>query len=1311
LVHSGTASRRPCARPGLLLAVAFALSGCGGADGGQGCGGITPTGEFPDKARIRGGAQVRLTESGFGILADNLTPILETALPGGLATCIAGQETEDGLGGRYGFCRQECPDGSMGCPLSLEIEDVRFETQPPNRLIVHLTIADFMLPIDALVELFGLEIINCDITVSAEAFPVTVPLTLNIEDGSRHLGFELGTPGFDLANLDLELAGNPICDIVNLIFSVELIEDAIFTAINQPVQDAVLTFAEPQLCLACGEDGSCPGGSECGAGDLCRKEEGRCVGKSFGVVGELDLGASIGSFVMGQPSPLRYLAVPGEFAHVEGGGLTLGIIAGTDADPSDCVPVTNPPPVHDVPVATALRGNLDPEGAEFHAAIGMHETLISRALWTAYSSGLLCLRVDSSLSSLLSTGTLGLLLPSLKSLADDEARPLILAISPQRPPDITVGAGIMGPDPSNPDRFIIEEALVTVSLHELEIHFYAFLDDRWVRGFTVALDLDLPVAIETMPDGSILPVLGDLGEALGNVEVRNQLLLAEDPSQLEALLPTLLGLAVPLLSESLLSPISVPPLMGFQLLVNDATGIEDNTMVALFATLMPAPPPDEGGGEPAQKRLPVAETEASVLGVSVPPLGSLGNVEAPRDAWPEAKIDVSGSRIASLAAGELEYQLRLDGASWSLFQPAPMATLLVRDPLLVLPGTHVLEVRARAPGWPETLDRTPAEVEIEVRYQPLAAPQDVYDSPGAEPPRTRPPFSSFHGRHELPEGDGGGGGNCQCALPAGGSRGGPGWWWLALAGLALVRRRRPRRILPLLALGLVLASTGCSGCEDEGPPGSSSEEGEDQGSCAEACEDGFTCPGGCAEGKACCASAGECIELPTPNCRRHECDGGYRTFVEDPGTLDPQSCEPTGVVCGCEEREPLPLGFIGRYVSVGRLPGGGLAFAAWNSTYGDLMFAETNGPRLPTDSEWAFIDGIPDDSRMRGGPSGPRGGNDLPGPNVGRFASLAVTMAGAIHIAYRDADAGRLKHAYGSAATSGRREWLVSVVDETGDGGWFAHLELDREGRPMIAHRVGRLQIDEAPAAGLRVAVATGARPEGPEDWVHIDADVAPHEVVDEALPTLPHGLAIGLDAALDEGGRLVVVHHDRDGGTLRRVVVAAGEVVEGPEVLLGEVGEGIVPGEVGRHPALWIDQDGAEHVAWTDAGRDQLRYKPVGAETDTIIDDGRRASPSGRVSRNLVGADARLVRDRAGALRLVYQDQTFLDMVIATRRDEGWERATAAGNESPYAGAFGFHTVALPALRDEPGDLLLVTYRYQSRTDPPSHGLHLSFH
>ena len=58
----------------------------------------------------------------------------------------------------------------------------------------------------------------------------------------------------------------------------------------------------------------------------------------------------------------------------------------------------------------------------------------------------------------------------------------------------------------------------------------------------------------------------------------------------------------------------------------------------------------------------------------------------------------------------LEWQVRIDRGMWQTF--VQERSLLLRDPLFLLQGEHLVEVRARLVGKAGTLDPTPVEIPV-----------------------------------------------------------------------------------------------------------------------------------------------------------------------------------------------------------------------------------------------------------------------------------------------------------------------------------------------------------------------------------------------------------------------------------------------------------------------------------------------------------------------------------------------------------------------------------------------------------------------
>lgn len=83
----------------------------------------------------------------------------------------------------------------------------------------------------------------------------------------------------------------------------------------------------------------------------------------------------------------------------------------------------------------------------------------------------------------------------------------------------------------------------------LELDLYALLEERFVRLFTVSVDLAVPLGLRTDGCAGVTPLVGTLTGAVTNVHVTNSELLAETRASLEGLVPALLTLAEPALAK------------------------------------------------------------------------------------------------------------------------------------------------------------------------------------------------------------------------------------------------------------------------------------------------------------------------------------------------------------------------------------------------------------------------------------------------------------------------------------------------------------------------------------------------------------------------------------------------------------------------------------------------------------------------------------------------------------------------------------------------------------------------------------------
>src|SRR6185295_13598078 len=132
--------------------------------------------------------------------------------------------------------------------------------------------------------------------------------------------------------------------------------------------------------------------------------------------------------------------------------------------------------------ANAFNGAPDP-GTD--VALGISETTLDLAGHHLVTSGALCLGVGTSFVKQLNVGTISLLVPSLGDLASDRGNdPLLLMTRPQRALDFTIGNNTTA------------SPALTIGIDHMEVDFYAFLYERYVRAFTLDLTMNIGVNLE-----------------------------------------------------------------------------------------------------------------------------------------------------------------------------------------------------------------------------------------------------------------------------------------------------------------------------------------------------------------------------------------------------------------------------------------------------------------------------------------------------------------------------------------------------------------------------------------------------------------------------------------------------------------------------------------------------------------------------------------------------------------------------------------------------------------------------------------------
>jgi MYXO-CTERM domain-containing protein len=1277
----------------LVLSLFVIMNGCAG----NGCGcnfDELPSGGLPSDQTLEGGAQMRVTPAGLDKIEQVADDVINDALAGGM--CVP-EGSQGILIGDIEWCMNN--DGSCvnGCDVDFNVDSI---TLTPETSTLRLR-TQFDVQVDVPV-LF-------DPIIGGDVGPCTLDVTINntVVDARVRLGINSGTGELQITldsipnlSLDPDIDG---CGFVGDV--IDFIADVIADAIGI---DFIRELLTPLL------------------NDLLQG----LLPDPLGLEGVVDVAGLFGGVAPGTRAALELRVVPGGYAFVERGGLSLGVITGMNADedpatrsealdsePALCVPPL-PAPDFAAPPASlskSSRGNFNllPAG-EFRGlptdqpgrdvVMGMSETFLDLTGHHAVTSGAMCLGLGTELVPQLNLGAIGLVVPSLAELGGPTGdEPLLLVTRPQRAVDFEIGDGTDA-SPS-----------LTIHIQDFEIDFYAFLFERYVRAFSVGLDLDVGVNLEFTTDAegnpALMPILVGLDADNIGITVLNEEFLREDKATLESVLPAILDLALPLIADGL-PPVTLPEFAGFRLddleLTKVTTAEDDflaiganlgpSTTLALLSQRFPSlkrsfPEIDQ----PPARRARAAG--ARLVRVTTPaPEQIRAALRGDGGGMPEVVIDVP----ATDAGGRpLEWTWNLEGGLWRPFQPG--GQLVLQDGAFAIQGRYQIELRSRVVGDYRTMSSASQVIPVVIDSAPPRIMVEEMTVDGGVVAVPAIDFITPRERVEIAFGRVDDEGPATPWAPGATTSVTEAAELAAPYGMLKVyaRDEMGNESSTVLDLDGVLAfhgqgNKGCD-CSASGGDGSSTLlvvlaalvglggrrrrrritawlRGERVARIARG--------GLLVIGVAVLASQGACsCGDPDNSCKLDEdCTG----FCEDqiPICIDG--------TCACQSE--VAWGRIGQYSEMD-VAGDTIWVSAYNAIHGDLMVASTTeGGRIPNES-WTFVDGVPDGPVVIPGGT-VRGGINDPGPDVGLYTDIAARTDGAVMVSYHDRDTASLK----MAALRGG-SWAIHVIDEGLAGGpddtyelvgQYSSIAMTSDGRPGVAYFA---HIDDGAGARteLRFAEATSADPASGGDWVITVADSAMvPEGAEESDPLpIPVGVGLFVYAVRMADGTPVLVYYDRIGGDLKVVRWDAGtSAFAAPEILDGD---GI---DVGWYPGVAVDSNDQLHVSYVSASNDDLLYINTIDRTPELVDDGYRlvgTTEDGlpKPEFHFVGDDSTLALT-AGGPYIAYQDATSHEILLAHKDGEGnWIHDTLAGNEEPFAGGYGFYISGKPV----EGDLVMSTW------------------
>ncbi|MBK9263594.1 MAG: hypothetical protein IPM54_27785 [Polyangiaceae bacterium] len=1311
---------------------------------------MTPiAGGFEPTDRIENAGSVRLTDSGVTFLEQNLGPLAKAALGGSGNGGVINFPIPSTSGSALGFINYSvCPGGAdensspPKCVMEIDIGNAQLDisTATPHNIKITgpLPLRLQNLPID----LGFLGSTNARLTSNGCTNPpafadidLNVDLSIEVDTDMSHSRYgysrvKVGQLSINETQLQNSLnfcGGGFSSTVLNWMkgFIFDMLVGGLLDTLDQTISDQLCQQATP------GAKPECPLGTN-NVDGVCRygtDGNAECVPILLGVDGSMDLSGALSSVSPGTRGGLDILfAVGGPTKRPDnsgfawgdlnpiGNGATLGMYGGGEPSPiSSCVKFSEMAIPTGIPIPVELEGNTVtnwPAGLDGpHVGIGLAERYANYALNSVYNSGLLCLGISTETIPQLSSGTLALLANSLKDLGlQREAQQVALVVRPGKPPTATFGNGTD----------LEKDPVIRVQLPQASFDFYIWSTDRFIRFMTATFDLDVPVNLTVTKEG-LLPVLDKIG--VTNGVVTNSELLREDPVVIAAALQGLLGglagqfvggIAPIDLSSALGSlglTLTIPETVDGQ----GSPGLRkltqgNDNFLGIFATL---------GTGPVAPLLP-NKTTVSVVGKDIDPAG-FRIASADESNVPGVNIQMSSPLDNGTHA--VEYSYRVDNGAWKPFRRERMVT--VRDEWLRLQGKHTISARSRVVGRPDSMDETPATIEVVIDAEPpvITIAEPVGATAGIEVRDIVSGGGEPRVRYRL---DGGAwsdwtlasaitavdvGDAAEITVEAEDTEGN-----VATASQALIRGRA------------IATGAGC-GCTVAGEESSQSNAAwlvalgmvgvalrfarrrSDKPSAGAPSNPKVRAATGSRGRRALRALTGIAII------------GAAGSFAGcgDDGTVKVNTYQ-----CVAPNCTTLYPGLIGAYTSVATTGKtiwvAGYAEADWSNefSWGDLVV----GTWSETKVNWKAIDGVPAEPPVDPtlyNKDGFRGGQVEPGDDVGLWTSIALDRAGKPAVAYYDRTNKALKFAQ-QVDTA----WRIITVESKpqSDIGRYAKLVFVAD-RPAIAYLSIEPGADGAVTSKVRVATATSTTP-SEADWTFEDA------VVDNATPcrayfcgtgdvcvvennrcmakqttcdpkcgtgtacvdlgmgaacsdirdaskvdTYPDAVGDYISLAVDPSGALGIAFYDRIHGNLVIASKASGSWTS--QIVDGQAPDGTDTGDRGIGASLFIDDKGDWHISYVDGLSEGLLYAQVTKGTTVLfttgVDDGLTVDGVTKHDdgQHLVGDDSSIYVGASGEIHITYQDATAGKLRHAVGTPTGgmitWKLATI--EQEGFAGAF----------------------------------------
>jgi hypothetical protein len=1327
--------------------------------------------EKADKT-VENGFQIRLSESGLNFMEKQVPSLIKEFLPNGLDLCVPETESSN----IKACVESECDNGKAGCQLNLKHKNTELNPKPASdalEVILAIENINEKVPIDY--DSF-LGTISCEVDLhkknNDEDVPAElsgrVPIEFSIDKSTptNDLEIDVGEARIDLTDLGFTInnrggVGDAVaCGAAGISKGVfrGIIEEQVHSTLNDAIQKA----AKARLCRSCNEQG-CPDGSSCkpldeenesdDATKICQQNDlDKCVSRTLGAEGQLLVSEVMQGF--SQKSDIRSDVMAKASDHVDvNTGLDFGSrTAMAPEQISGCVPSPRDKrPSYDPiePSSKILANNVPGTDTPFMIGVGLHKRALNHALWGLWASGGMCMEVDSSDIELLSTNTVGTILNSLQRLTDENAS-VKVQLAPQKPPELDIKEGS---STSEDDNLVME-----LNLKDLDIHLYAFIGGRYVRFLTVRTELVLPFGIAPKGENEMQPVFGNLENGIKQIAPQRAGLLEKSPSDIKDILPSIINIALPRITDALEQSVQVPTFLGYKLDLqgSDIRGI-DETYLGVFANF------EQASNE---TQILFASPTPTFKDISV-------DIQGEDRHRPDVRLNLKHSFNAPVSRDtEIEYRYRVDGGFWSTYRSVEQNRL--PPSLFALPGKHKIEVQSRVAGYPATTSKVVSEVvridynppnlrlerkdslvtfdaedtvdkpyELEYRYR--VASTDAFGEWSAWETKTtvdlekldvEPPFemqvevkdkSQRTTRKTLevrPNKD-------AVASTRGCSTGSNSplpFSLLALLVAVFGGRRLFHRnwLIGLMGLMLVIGS----GCSDGGSSGNNNGEQCTGAECDDGKGNDTTETPECGEDEYLCKTSNTCKAKPTDPCASRTCDNGQDAVPVRGGEVDNEECTVSEYVCRCPQTpRQSKLGWYGGHSDV-VVDDSGTFISIYNKTFGDLMVGPYTGERK---IDWTWVDGLPSGASSDFEADKPRGGLEEKGPSVGQYTAITRDGKGNLHVLYRDADNKALKYARGKPS-SGDYNFSTRRLIDKGDTGYFSDIWA-KDGNVYGITSTYRVKTNKNKPWRTRVEFFSFST----------DKELSSLSISKEILysTTTANPCGGGCEsnqACFVKEGECFEVEGDCDScqgktacrnGSCRPVFgrkPISYKQMAGVDATLVHGGSsmGVVfydqtknhivtikrdsdgwgkpttlTSQTGPFASAIMDSDGKLHLAYMDHKNRELIYREGLTGDDELITSGTRTDPTHLQTD--IGESVTLKLDDSGSPVVIYQDTVSHALKRATRQDSGWTTETLAAPKAPHDYAHGFYATMnqYPADRDIVVELMINNLSNPPTTNP----------